>query len=145
MYQVSIGFQHRLAHLHAVLCQRARLVGAYHCRCAHSLAGMQLAHEIVGAQHLTHAVCQRQRHRHRQTLRHGNYHKRYGNHYRLKQICKHVRHRLRRRQHGSIRHVPVEIDYHPADKYCRSYDVAYFRYQASQFRQLLVERRLHLI
>ena len=59
-------------HVHAVLGQRAGLVGADDRHGAHRLAGVHFAHEVVGLQHPSHGHRQRQRDRHRKPFGHGH-------------------------------------------------------------------------
>ena len=70
----------KVGHLHLVLRQRARLVGADHGHGAHRFARVQLAHEVVVLQHAAHVERQAQRHGHRHALGHGHDDKRYGHH-----------------------------------------------------------------
>ena len=68
------------AYTHLVLCQSARLVGAYYCCGTHRLACMHLAHQVVGLQHTAHAQCQAQRYTHGQSFGHGHHHQGDGYH-----------------------------------------------------------------
>ncbi len=79
---VEVGAEH----LHPVLGQSAGLVGTDNrCR-SHSLAGMELAHEVVGFQHAPHRVGEAERHGHRQSLGDGTHNEGDGNHYCLQEI-----------------------------------------------------------
>ena len=73
-------------HLHLVLCQRAGLVGTDDGGGSHRLAGVHLSHEIIGLEHIAHAVGQTQRHGHRQSLWHGHDDERHGYHDGLERI-----------------------------------------------------------
>ena len=80
---VKVSKEPMLDHRHAVLRQRARLVGADHRRSTHRLAGMQLAHQVVFLQHLAHAQGKAHGDAHRQSLGHSHHNQRDGKHHRL--------------------------------------------------------------
>ena len=65
---VEVGF----VHLHEVLRQRAGLVGADGGDGTHRLAGVHLAHQVVGGEHAPHVQRQAERDAHGQTLGHGH-------------------------------------------------------------------------
>ena len=75
-----------LHHLHLVLCECAGFVGTDNSGSTHRFAGMHTAHEVVGLQHTTHGIGQRERHRHGQALGDSHHDERDGNHEGLQQI-----------------------------------------------------------
>ena len=75
-----VGIHCHVGHLHLVLRQRTRLVGAYHRNGAHCLAGMQLAHKVVVLEHAAHVESQAERNGHRHTLGHRHHDERNGHH-----------------------------------------------------------------
>lgn len=94
---------------------------------------MHLAHEIVGLEHASHGVGQRESHSHRQSLRHGYDNQRDGYHDRLEKI--------------SHKTEPLEIHVDEIECYTSgndeyAYHVGEFRDKSSKAFELLVERRL---
>mmetsp|Transcript_23162 Transcript_23162/g.59345 ORF Transcript_23162/g.59345 Transcript_23162/m.59345 type:complete len:417 (+) Transcript_23162:1747-2997(+) len=65
-----LAAQPALHHCHAVLCQRASLVGADAGGSTHGLARRQVTHKVVVLHHLAHAVGKRDGNSQRETLRH---------------------------------------------------------------------------
>ena len=69
-----------VGHFHAVLGQCAGLVGANNGYGSHCLAGMQLSHQVVGAQHAPHVEGQTQGDGHGKSLGNGHDDERNGYH-----------------------------------------------------------------
>ena len=130
---------HQLLHMHAVLGERAGLVGADDRHGAHRLAGVHLAHEVVGLEHPPHGHRQRQRDRHRKPL--GNRHDDDGhrNHEDLQDV-------LGDRQPVAVEQPAHEdrLTQHHAEDQHRQED-AQTADQAREARQLAVERRLFVV
>ena len=67
----KVALEARLVNLHEVLGEGAGLVGAYYRDGAHGLAGVHLAHEVVGLQHAAHVEGKAQGDAHGKPLRYG--------------------------------------------------------------------------
>ena len=80
----------KFADAHAVLGQRTRLVGADHRGGAHGLAGVHLAHQVVGLQHAAHAQRQAEGDTHRETFGHRHHDEGDGNHDGVQQVSRKV-------------------------------------------------------
>ena len=77
---IKVSKETMFDHRHAVLRQRACLVGADHRCCTHRLTSMQLAHQVVLFQHLAHTQCKAHGDAHRQSLGHSHHNQRNGQH-----------------------------------------------------------------
>ena len=129
---------HDVGHLHAVLRERARLVGAYHGYGSHGLTSMELAHEVVALEHAPHVQGKGKRHSHGQALGHSHDDERHGHH----EIFEH---------HAGHSHivggVPERRGEHVVGKeYDEGGDAdggAYLTYKFCQLRELHVQRCLH--
>ena len=123
-------------HVHAVLGQRAGLVGADDRHGAHRLAGVHFAHEVVGLQHPSHGHRQRQRDRHRKPFGHGHDDDGHRNHEDLQNV-------LRDGQPVALEQPAREdrlSEHHAEDK--RRKEDAQPADQTREARQLTVEGRL---
>ena len=126
-----------LAHAHLVLRERAGLVGADNGGGAHRLAGMHLAHQVVGLQHAAHAQGQREGDAHGQTLGDGHDDERDGYHHRLEQIGHEV--------DPPERFQAVEIGDEAPHQDETGQHVAHLRDDSAQAVELVVERRLDAV
>ena len=122
---------------HLVLGERARLVGTDDSGGTHRLAGMHLAHQIVGLQHLAHAEGKAQGDRHRQSFGHGADHERHGYHDGLEEIGNEF-HRV---EAGRMEHIEEHSAQHNDD----AHQIARLGDEFAQAVELLVERRLHTV
>ncbi len=127
-----------MGHLHLVLRECAGLVGAYHRGGAHGLAGVHLAHEVVGAEHAAHRVGQREGHGHRQTFGDGHHYERDGYHQCLQQVCHEAN------EVESALHADEEHDDAAYDDGCGE-SVGYLGDEVAESVELLVERRLDAV
>ena len=130
---------HQLLHVHPVLREGSGLVGADHRHRPHRLAGVHLAHEVVGPEHPPHGHGQRQRDRHGQSLGNGHHDDGHRNHEDMEHLLRNgqpvlfeqVAQKERLAQHDA-EDQNRKRDAHPAD-------------ELREPRQLPVERRLLVV
>ena len=131
-----MGYNEHLFHGHAVLRKGARLVCTDYRGGTHRLAGMHLAHQVVGLEHAAHAVGKAQRYCHRQPFGNGNDDERYGYHDGLEHIGDEAdkTERLGQEEVGKTCHHDERGD-----------EVGQLGNKTAKTLQLLVERRLHAV
>lgn len=127
-----------IGHLHSVLCERTRLVGAYHgCR-SHRLAGVHGARQRVLLHQLAHGEGEAQRDGHGQALRHGHDDECHGNHDGVEQVGDEAHPSVARGEVG-VAHPEIEADAPDDDE--GGEDIAGFCDQVGQAVEFFAEGR----
>ena len=122
-------------HAHIVARQGAGLVGADDGGGAHSLAGVHLAHEVVGSEHASHTQRKAQCDAHRQAFWHRHHDECYGKHHGRQSVLYGI----------DGRAVAPVVDEAATDDDECSYDVTCIGYEASETFELQGQRSLHAI
>ncbi|CCY64935.1 unknown [Prevotella sp. CAG:1124] len=135
---VSVVLFH-VGHLHFVLRQGTRLVGADYRNGAHCLAGVQLAHKVIVLQHAPHVEREAQCYGHRHALGHGHNYQRYGHHEVLQHRLGHTQIVRRRPNAFRIKHYVTGEEY---DEGGYGYADTELADEFCQLVELQVERRL---
>ena len=128
-----------LVHLHLVLGERARLVGADDGGGSHGLAGVHLAHQVVAGQHAPHAQGQAQGHTHGKAFGHRYHNQGHGQHHSLDEVLQGVDQALASK--AAVDVVDGQAPQHDG----RAHDVAAPGYPAAQLVKLLHERGLEVV